>query len=281
MKPWETSGRTTMLRPPGDLVTPWSKPGLGFTSSGLATRTLFRSPWSRWKRRHASSSWELTNPSRTSLSRVKEVHTESGYPWTQQLHNAARICTRSVLRGVGGPTRSEVFDLDSRVTPPRQWRGIWWWLTFVTRCCGGSRSSLLAPGIGTVSHRHGRCVFHWHHHHALSACLKGWLASKGMQENVVLQMRREILLSCAHFASICWWAAQRRQAYSAMDYQPNRRQMLKECSGDQDTSSSAFLWRDSQKCRRQLDHLWTHLQNNRCSHTVSMGPGSHHHSTFG
>lgn len=73
-------------------------------------------PWSRWKRRHASSSWELTNPSRTSLSRVKEVHTESGYPWTQQLHNAARRCTRSVLRGVGGPTRSEVFDLDRVVS---------------------------------------------------------------------------------------------------------------------------------------------------------------------
>ena len=50
------------------------------------------------------------------LSRIKEVHTESGYPWTQRLHNVARRCMRSVLRGVGGPTRSEAFDLDRVVS---------------------------------------------------------------------------------------------------------------------------------------------------------------------
>ena len=46
------------------------------------------------------------------LSRVKELHSEAGYPWTPILQNAARRCTRSVLRGIGGPTRSEAFDLD-------------------------------------------------------------------------------------------------------------------------------------------------------------------------
>eukprot|EP00435_Cladocopium_sp_Y103_P074311 s30_g48.t1 len=47
---------------------------------------------------------------------AKEVHTEAGFPWTPRLHNAARRCTRSVLRGVGGPTRSEAFDLDAVVS---------------------------------------------------------------------------------------------------------------------------------------------------------------------
>ena len=49
------------------------------------------------------------------LSRIKEIHTECGHEWTLQLHNAARRCTRSVLRGLGGPVRSEAFDLDGVV----------------------------------------------------------------------------------------------------------------------------------------------------------------------
>ena len=47
------------------------------------------------------------------LSRVKECHTEAGHPWTTQLQNTFRKCTRSVLRGLGGPTRSEAFDFDA------------------------------------------------------------------------------------------------------------------------------------------------------------------------
>ena len=38
------------------------------------------------------------------LSRIKEIHTECEYEWTGQLHNAARRCARSVLRGLGGPS---------------------------------------------------------------------------------------------------------------------------------------------------------------------------------
>ena len=46
------------------------------------------------------------------LSRIKELHQESGYVWTHALQSSARRCTRSVLRGLGGPVRSEAFDLD-------------------------------------------------------------------------------------------------------------------------------------------------------------------------
>ena len=49
------------------------------------------------------------------LSRIKEHHVDSGFVWTQSLQNMARRCTRSVLRGLGGPTRSEAFDLESVV----------------------------------------------------------------------------------------------------------------------------------------------------------------------
>ena len=45
------------------------------------------------------------------LSRAKELHCEHGHAWTQSLQNIARRCTRSVLRGLGGPSRSEAFDL--------------------------------------------------------------------------------------------------------------------------------------------------------------------------
>ena len=47
------------------------------------------------------------------LSRAKECHTEAGYEWTTQLQNTSRKCTRSVLRGLGGPSRSEAFDFCS------------------------------------------------------------------------------------------------------------------------------------------------------------------------
>ena len=46
------------------------------------------------------------------LSRIKEVHDAAGYVWDNSLHYTARRCTRSVLRGLGGPTRSEQFDAE-------------------------------------------------------------------------------------------------------------------------------------------------------------------------
>ena len=49
------------------------------------------------------------------LSRIKEHHVDSGFVWTQSLQNVSRRCTRSVLRGLGGPTRSEAFDLEKVV----------------------------------------------------------------------------------------------------------------------------------------------------------------------
>lgn len=50
------------------------------------------------------------------VSRIKELHIESGFVWSQPLQNMARRCTRSVLRGLGGPCRSEAFDLDNVVS---------------------------------------------------------------------------------------------------------------------------------------------------------------------
>ena len=46
------------------------------------------------------------------VSRIKEVHVESGFIWGQNLQFASKRCVRSVLRGLGGPSRSEAFDLD-------------------------------------------------------------------------------------------------------------------------------------------------------------------------
>ena len=45
------------------------------------------------------------------LSRAKEHHLMLGYPWTDRLDLIARKCSRSVLRGLAGATRSEPFDL--------------------------------------------------------------------------------------------------------------------------------------------------------------------------
>ena len=49
------------------------------------------------------------------LARIKEVHCEAGFLWTPILQNSARRCTRSVLRGLGGPVRSEAFDVNTVV----------------------------------------------------------------------------------------------------------------------------------------------------------------------
>lgn len=46
------------------------------------------------------------------LSRIKECHVEAGFEWTNNLNLTARRCTRSVLRGLGGPARSEAFRLE-------------------------------------------------------------------------------------------------------------------------------------------------------------------------
>ena len=47
---------------------------------------------------------------RNYLGRAKDFHITSGFPWTDALQRVASRCTRSVLRGLGGPTRSEPFD---------------------------------------------------------------------------------------------------------------------------------------------------------------------------
>ena len=114
--PWQRSGETSMLRPAGHLVMQWFKPGLAVTDSG-------------WKRWHGSFPLSINSLEKAScllelgsyksfknyLSRIKEIHTEAGYMWTQALQNAAPRCTRSVLRGLGGPSKSEAFDLDGVV----------------------------------------------------------------------------------------------------------------------------------------------------------------------
>ena len=45
------------------------------------------------------------------LSRAKEHHLMLGHPWTDRLDLIARKCSRSVLRGLAGASRSEPFDL--------------------------------------------------------------------------------------------------------------------------------------------------------------------------
>lgn len=45
------------------------------------------------------------------FSRIKEYHITSGYDWTDRLDLISKKCARSVLRGLGGPQRSEPFDL--------------------------------------------------------------------------------------------------------------------------------------------------------------------------
>lgn len=45
------------------------------------------------------------------LSRAKEHHVMLGHPWTDRLDILARKCSRSVLRGLAGASRSEAFDL--------------------------------------------------------------------------------------------------------------------------------------------------------------------------
>ena len=45
------------------------------------------------------------------LSRVKDAHVMAGNPWTDLLQRVAQKCSRSALRGLAGPTRSEPFEL--------------------------------------------------------------------------------------------------------------------------------------------------------------------------
>ena len=45
------------------------------------------------------------------LSRIKDAHAMLGYPWTDLLQRVAQKCSRSALRGLAGPSRSEPFDL--------------------------------------------------------------------------------------------------------------------------------------------------------------------------
>ena len=45
------------------------------------------------------------------LSRVKDAHVMAGHPWADLLQRVAQKCSRSALRGLAGPSRSEPFDL--------------------------------------------------------------------------------------------------------------------------------------------------------------------------
>ena len=44
------------------------------------------------------------------VSRAKDFHLSAGYEWTDLLQRTVQKCTRSVLRGLAGPSRSEAFD---------------------------------------------------------------------------------------------------------------------------------------------------------------------------
>ena len=46
------------------------------------------------------------------LGAAKRRHVLAGYPWTDNLDAVARMCTRSVLRGVGPPKQSSPLDLE-------------------------------------------------------------------------------------------------------------------------------------------------------------------------
>ena len=45
------------------------------------------------------------------ISTAKDQHIAEGYEWSDQLWRITQKCTKSVLRGLAGPTRSEQFDL--------------------------------------------------------------------------------------------------------------------------------------------------------------------------
>ena len=45
------------------------------------------------------------------LSRAKDRRLQLGYQWSENLNRKAQKCTRSVIRGLAGATRSEAFDL--------------------------------------------------------------------------------------------------------------------------------------------------------------------------
>ena len=135
------------------------------------------------------------------LSRIKELHTEWGYPWTMPLANAAKRCTRSVLRGLGGPVRSEAFDLEQVVN----------WLqsgNHVDTHQDGPRSPLAAVIVG---------VYFLLRELELSAIdmedvsftsstvtlsFKGGLASQRLPQNLVLHLYFGVLLPRPHPQSL-------------------------------------------------------------------------------
>ena len=45
------------------------------------------------------------------ISTIKDQHIAEGYPWDDQLWRITQKCTKSVLRGLPGPSRSEPFDI--------------------------------------------------------------------------------------------------------------------------------------------------------------------------
>ena len=50
------------------------------------------------------------------FSRIKDHHVMSGFDWSDKLDTVFKKCTRSVLRGLGGPSRSEAFNFSTVVS---------------------------------------------------------------------------------------------------------------------------------------------------------------------
>lgn len=49
-------------------------------------------------------------------SRAKDFHISMGYEWTESLNRTIQKCSRAVLRGLAGPSRSEPFDFPEAVS---------------------------------------------------------------------------------------------------------------------------------------------------------------------
>ena len=119
-----------------------SRRGQGSTNNGMEMKTSFHS-------RQTDSLEKVSclfkkgayKSYKNYLSRIKEIHCEAGYAWTPQLHATARRCTRSVLRGLGGPARSESFNLMDVVEFLKH--------NYVESSAEGPESPLAAVMVGT------------------------------------------------------------------------------------------------------------------------------------
>ena len=102
-----------------------------YAASSDAPRTSQLKTWEKYHKSWYggnSSAWPMTEHSlirvsalfklgcyksfKNYLSRAKDHHVSLGHTWTDKLDLVARKCSRSVLRGLAGSTRSMDFDLD-------------------------------------------------------------------------------------------------------------------------------------------------------------------------